>query len=267
MDYAHVWERLDASLRQKELDLNASLNLAKRDIQAKAAMAGSLRSGGTLKMLVRAVEENLLQFCQEVFSLAQNWRNVKGIEEEKLRTTVVAFLQKVLAAYPEADYVSYGGMMEGSAAEAISGMIEGIKRKVQVQIDEFALGVGIGPSPAGTTNILHAGTIIGGVQQGTIASTQSNDVEVSNNDLAQALEVISTQLVASGFGQVAHDIQADIDTIKAQLTKPEPSNGILREAAKSIKAITEGAIGGAIGTALSPQFQSAFTVLTSFVTS
>lgn len=263
MSNGEAWAQLEASLRQRELNFDASLKQAKRKIMAEMVASGRLQSGMTLRMLAEALETNLLQFCTEAISHAQMWRSVEGIEEDKLRTRVVEFLRNIVAAYPEADYVSYGGKLDGSAGRAVQGLVESAKTKAGIEIGNFAFGVGESFSPQ-TTNVLNAHTIIGGVQQGTLGSTQSNTVEISYHDLSEAIEKLATELVARGLGGVAHDIQADVETIKAQLKKPEPNRGILRESAKSMRTIIEGAVGGAIATTMSPQFNSAMAMLTSF---
>ena len=261
MDNTEPMLHFDASLRQRARTFQQKLAADKSAILAKHSAAGRLRSGATLKAIAEAFEMNLLEFCKDTFAHTQSWRSVEGLDEKTLRSWTSKFLREVMATVPEPNYVSYGGPLKESADDAVETLVDGSKAKANVEIQNFELGVG-NPSAATSPNyVVNAHTIIGGVQQGTVGSTQSNVVEISVIDVTQALQQIVTELAATGRGDVAHAIQADVETLKVQLAKPEPNRTILREAAGSVKSVIEGALGGIIGTAMTPQFNQALATV------
>jgi hypothetical protein len=226
---------------------------------------GRLRSGATLRALAEGFETNLLEFCKEMFTHTQSWHSVEGLDEKTLRSLASNYLREVVATFPETNYVSYGGSLKGAADEAIERLVDEAKAKATVEIRNFELGVGNHSAPNFPTYVVNAHTIIGGVQQGTVGSTQSIVVEISVADVTQALEQIVSELAAKGHGEVVHNIQADVETLKVQLAKPEPNKTILKEAASSVKTVIEGALGGIIGTAMTPQFNQALATLTALI--
>jgi hypothetical protein len=115
-----------------------------------------------------------------------------------------------MATVPEPNYVSYGGSLKEAADDAVDRLVDGSKAKANVAIRNFELGVGNPSAATSPTYVVNAHTIIGGVQQGTVGSIQSNVVEISVGDVTQALEQILKELAAKGHGEVVHAIQADV---------------------------------------------------------
>ena len=259
------WHQLDASLRQRSHNLRLKLTAVKSEILAKHSAAGRLRSGATLQALAEAFDIHLINFCQDAFAHIHSWYSVEGLDEPALRSTASDYLRQIVATLPEPDYVSYGGALQGSAADAIEKLVNDTRAKANVEIRNFEIGVGKLSAPGSQTYVVNAHAITGGVQQGTVGSTQSNIVEISVGDVNQALERLVTELAATGRGEVVQSIQADVETLRAQLSKPEPNRTILREAASSVKNVIEGALGGVISTAMTPQFAQALLTLSSLI--
>lgn len=85
------------------------------------------------------------------------------------------------------------------------------------------------------------------IQQGTASSVQNMHYQVDAGAASRALDILERELAAAPVPQdVLADLQADIATLRAQLSKSSPSFSILNEAGKSIRSITEGVIAGII---------------------
>ena len=95
-------------------------------------------------------------------------------------------------------------------------------------------------------------SMIGGaIQQGTTGSTQNVtikiDLQAAQDAIAQAEEALKSE---TANPEILASISADLDTIKAQLRKPEPSTSVLVEAGRSLRTIAEGAAAGVLGSKL-----------------
>ena len=133
--------------------------------------------------------------------------------------------------------------------------IEITKQALAADLREYQQGVWAPRKPAGlpegsAQNVLHVGgDFHGAVQQGGIGNIQVA-VEVNWPQVAAVAGELDFELSRSGFAaEVKEALQPDLDTIKAQLRKPSPGQAIVREAAKSMRNIAEGAIAGALVTA------------------
>ncbi len=266
MSNEDLWQQFDASLRQRAQTFQNNLNASKSEILSNYSAAGRLRSGSTLRELAAAFDKHLLELCRDEFAYACSWNGVDGISENQLRSLTSDYLRDFLNTQPDDNYVSYGGTLRGSEAQAINDLIDGTKAKALSAIRDFEIGVGKPVTVSSPTYVVNAHTIVGGVQQGTIGSTQSNISEISVNDVSEALEQLITELAASGHGEVVNAIRGDVDTLNAQLSKSEPNRTILKEAASSVRTIIEGALGGVIGTAMTPQFNLALAALSQLTT-
>jgi hypothetical protein len=91
-------------------------------------------------------------------------------------------------------------------------------------------------------NAITIGTMTGStIQQGSPAATQNVRFTLHIEAVRSAVEIFEnalqgTKLPAAALG----DITADVQTIKAQLSKPSPSIAILKEAGKSVRNVMEG---------------------------
>ena len=100
----------------------------------------------------------------------------------------------------------------------------------------------IHPTSTITHNTISAQQIIGSaIQQGSLHATQLATSTFQVKSAREALEVFETaiqqaQLPSATLAQLV----GDVETIRAQLKKPSPSQTIVREAGKSLRNIVEG---------------------------
>ena len=90
------------------------------------------------------------------------------------------------------------------------------------------------------------GNMTGNIQHSSPGATQSFQLNIDAS--RNALHTFETELSKLSITDSAQlsEIAADVDTIKAQLSKSSPSLPILHEAAKSLRKITENTVAGVI---------------------
>ena len=135
----------------------------------------------------------------------------------------------------------------------MEGLVSQAKRRLESKVREFELGADRDRNPrvASVTNIVHATNIIGGVQQAGGAAIQANTVSLSAETIAASLDHLIA-LVTATAPEIIPDIEPDAATIRAQLSKDAPNTTIVQESGRTIRSVLEGAVGGALGNAMSP---------------
>ena len=120
----------------------------------------------------------------------------------------------------------------------------------------------------GSNNMVAGGNISHSpAQQGTsgTAAQSTTFCVLSNDDLRSLVEKLSQHLAELRLSpEEERKVRAQLATIDAQLAD-EPNMSIVREAGKSIRAVTEGAIGGLLANAAQPTVWGAIgSILASF---
>jgi hypothetical protein len=100
--------------------------------------------------------------------------------------------------------------------------------------------------PASISSDIKIENMIGSViQQGTTGSNQTASVTINFAAARDALKTLEKTLSEHPAPpEAAAEIEPEIQTIKAQLAKAQPSVAILREAGRSLRSISEGVAGG-----------------------
>jgi hypothetical protein len=89
------------------------------------------------------------------------------------------------------------------------------------------------------------------VQQGSPGAIQSQNVAIQVDEATAAIAAIEAHCGHLNLpAEKLSDLQSDLTTIKAQLAKATPSHSIVSEAARSIRNVLEGAIGGTLTPAI-----------------
>lgn len=143
--------------------------------------------------------------------------------------------------------IDYTARINGSGIDAI----EGAQRRPDQPSSNF-------PSVSYNIvhNTMHVGTMSNSpVQQGGVQSTQSQTVTYSAQDISDLNHLISE--LASHLDELQMDArqrqkaQAQIATLRAQLSD-EPDPVIVKQAGRTLRNLTEGAIGSLLATAAQP---------------
>jgi hypothetical protein len=115
------------------------------------------------------------------------------------------------------------------------------------------VAIGMTSSPTGSgsgDNIINAENISGNVQQGSPGATMNVAPEL-NIEKLKALLDIAERLVASSEKAEAVDlVKAEISTIRSEVGKPQINRSKVRGMLASLKTISEGALGNALGSEL-----------------
>jgi hypothetical protein len=105
----------------------------------------------------------------------------------------------------------------------------------------------------------------GGIQQAGAHSTQHQTITYNSkdfDDLRQAIEILEQRIDELNLGADAkRKALAQVGTLKAQLSD-EPNPIIIKEAGRTLRNITEGAIGGLLAAAAIDHWQLVHDVLT-----
>lgn len=124
----------------------------------------------------------------------------------------------------------------------------------------------INPSPSINHNSIHIGSVVNSpIQQGIHSKLhQKTTYEAHNNsDLQMLVDLIRENLAALKLPtNDEKKVKAQIATIEAQLLD-EPNPSIINEAGKTLKNITEGAIGSLLAAAAQPGLWDAVKALLS----
>jgi len=247
----------NGALDQAAKELGTAAAMRKQAILAEMSKRGVARSGATFFAQIRALDELSLGHLAQVRTMIGDWAGASGLGLPALRTAAVHHLRDFIPSFLNPAFVSVGQYKpEGGALAAVEGQLAEAAQKAEARIKEIELGVGFGTPrelAAGSVfNIIHAQSVTGGIQQGTHNSQQDNVITLTTTEVDTAIERLEAVLLANGYGDQLAEVKPDLDTMKAQLRKPEPNSNILREAGRSVRTVVEGAVGGAIGNAASP---------------
>jgi hypothetical protein len=250
-------------LDQKLGDLEELCQSAREQNLADFAGRGLSQSGPAMVAGAKALEEVLTEYISARISEAPQWVG-DNLRIEVVRASFASHLREALSRFCVAEFAYRTGTrsVPNSAAGALEGLVRKSARKLESSIRAFELGVGEKKLDAPVYNVVQAETVIGGIQQSAGSASQTNNVTIDAKLLTSATAKL---LAALDDEKVRKEIGPDLATLESQLAKAEPSASIVREAGKSIRSIVEGAFGGAVGSAMTPQLAHALAVFTAIL--
>lgn len=216
-------------------------------IETESTKAGRYQSGTTIKRIVDAVEATL-----ESVIAGMHQELIRGIETTKfdpseLRSIAAQRLDDFLLAAISVgkidDLKGWGGH---SARAVIDQRIDDMKTMISHRWRQFDVGFSKPQQPLALSgHVVYASNNMGTVQVGTGNAVQHVMVNIDRAAIAGTIAIVERELQ---IAELPHDpksaIQAEIDTVKAQLSKAEPNRTILREAGKTLRNVAEGIAGG-----------------------
>lgn len=237
------------------------LNGARAQVQSNASSSGTLNSGGTLKLGLAAMDRTLSGYLSDTMALADRWSG-PALPIDRVREMIVVHLSSVIDEFATAEAAIKVGTRPPpeSAVRAMHGLALQVRKKLQIALREFELGADRDRSAPihSVTNIVHAGHIFGGVQQAGGDAIQVNAVNLSAEAIGESLELLLSHLTEASPELLA-EIEPDASTIRSQLKKEIPNGVIVQESGRTIRAVLEGAVGGALGGAMTPGLMQALT--------
>jgi hypothetical protein len=251
---------LDTTVKETLFALNKMRNEAMR--------AGIYDSGPSALREVEIMEQGLRRGIDLALGKFKHARRVTSLDHAALRRVTQerlnAFLSKVKAPLrPKA-----GGRRSNHPAivKLHADALPKLDAHLEFALRQFDVGL-LDPTepdtPLTMNNSISIGVMSGGMlQQATDHSSQSASNSFNVGSAKEALDALTETLKGAMLPQdTLADIQADIETIRAQLAKATPSPSIVREAARSLRSIVEGIAAGVLTSPVAEAAEKLFRVL------
>jgi hypothetical protein len=231
--------RLNWHVTQRKGDCANGINAIAR----KFAAAGRHRSGSCATSILAVIEANLDDTADAILGELRRALDTTSLGKTALRKEAERALWSFLF---EAKYLFRPHQVDSPPITHRVTQLDGQLRFLLRQFD-VGLSQPIEPETAPTmANSINIGLMSGGsFQQGTGNIIHNTSVKINVAAARDALGSLEAALAETGISSACRDdVQSDLDTIKAQLTKREPSRSITAEAAKSIRNVVEGISAG-----------------------
>lgn len=248
------------NIRRSELRDQLHVEREQYMIDCKGVHSGPTITGG-----VRRLEKRLQEEVASLFSELGMWVGPR-LDVVTATDAMAEIARGWIAEFGRTDYawrIGTRGLSEAEANKYLEPALHNLNLRLQARVRIFEMGIREeSVSPGYTINVVNAEKVVGGIQQAGGNSTLENAVTVTSIEVREAVDRVAQVLSSSAeLEEIASEMAADLATIRAQLEKDRPNSSILRESAKSIRTIAEGAVGGSLATASHPALAHAVTVL------
>ena len=242
---------LDAYRRDLERDLERKLNDAGRacsEMTLQFTGAGQFGGSGMRLQGEIIAKENLTQSMGVALLKCKRALNILPNSSESLisatRELMIVYIDNLLTTVIPRIYPR-GGDVSGPFQKLHQDLIE----QMEGIFDSYEHGFYI-PESSMTSNTVHVGSgaVIGNMQLAGDGAQQHGTATINIGAIQKALEEFEraldadTEISAEDKGA----IRAEIDTIRPQLRKQQPSPVILREVLKSLRSIVEASASGVL---------------------
>lgn len=212
-------------------------------IKAEAARRGMFKSSVAAKQVIQCGKDRMKEAAAKVVGEFQRIKATGALSQDQLllalSTSTRAFAERLEDIVREAARNSVGKNLT-----AYEPSIAEIKEEAEFALKHARTGLMEPPEPPvppSMANKINIQTMTGGaVQQGTVASTQHVSIAIDTEAARAAIARLEEAIQGDPPDSAAlASMRGDIETIKAQITKPEPSQSILLEAWHSLRRIGE----------------------------
>lgn len=249
-DHRYAQPSLDDFARAIEWHLDRSLSAARQrigGIETSANARGMLRSGNTIIETFQAAHKEFEGGVDTALGELKRAIQTTELDKDRLRKITIEALSKYRDDLKGLTGHEKMRKWAPQAFSNIDGFLAEFDETLAFKTRQFEVGFFDPGEPEvpPVTNYMHVGHVSGGaVQQGTSHSTQ-NVTTINIQVLPAAVAEFEKELTKASLPpNLAADIQADLETIKAQLKKPSPSNAVLKEVGHSLRSVLEGMTGG-----------------------
>ena len=215
------------------------------DLRCRAAAHGAVNSSRTVIFTWEAVRKEFASGVETVLGELHRVIRKTKLDPGELRQHAGQRLMNfVMAAEAVAGTWEAAHLMPGYRKKQVAAL----NQHLQFALQQFDVGLFVPNEPEvpQVSNAINIGSMTNSaVQQGSPGATQSQSIVIKVDEAKAAIAALE-----AGHGELnltaekLSDLQSDLDTIKAQLAKTAPSHSIVREAARSVRTIVEGAVGG-----------------------
>jgi hypothetical protein len=234
--------RLDWHVAQAKTECANAIKAIARKFNA----AGRRGSGSCATSILSAIEASLDKAADTILGELKRALDTTELERTALREkadgALWSFLFEAKALFRPHQVVN---------VDAITQRIRLLDDRLRFLLRQFDVGFSQPRSPAAPPTLANSISI--GVmsnstlQQGAGNSISNATMTINISAARDAIVSLETTLAGSDISSATREeIQGDLDTIKAQLAKCEPSRSIVAEAAKSLRNIFEDVVAGAL---------------------
>jgi hypothetical protein len=259
---------------KKQIAFSQSLALknierALATITAKRASQGCLLSGGTIILFGRKASKIIDTFSNQLLEDVSAFSDQLNLPISDLvaeaNTTIIQLKLQVLELRP-VETLEKAIKQPSVKTEMLKLMNDAIE-EAKMRLKKLELGLRH-PNQIDVTKITQNSMSIGNFQ-GQFQQGDHNNLSISNSPInfsnlekaIELLEIVIKENMNAGQNSALGDIQNDVDTIKLQLKKNNPSKSIIAEATGSLRRIIEGGIGGVLATQLTPLLPAILTAV------
>jgi hypothetical protein len=243
MDRSMAKPTLDTYAEWTSDHLNRSIGDIGRsttEIAARHNAKGAYRSGATIIVTYREAHEHFEKGLKAALGELKRAGRITDIDAGELRAKTEDLLRDYAEKAKTATRPDV--LRQFAGPRLVDERIAMFDQKLDFALKHFDAGFldPAEPEPPPSMSMT-VGTMIGGaVQQGTVSSAQHVSTSIDLQAARAAALHFGQTLAASEISQsLRSELRADLDTIKAQLGKEQPSSGVLKEAGKSLRTMTE----------------------------
>ena len=214
-------------------------------IWAQHAARGLLNSGATVKRSLEAAQEAFEKGADAALGELRRAVERTRLDRDELRritqNELGTFASRAKAAAKPQQLRKFGSGVDKAVNEGLAKIDERLAFKLR-QFDAGFFVPAEPEVPPSVQNTMTIGNMYGGAaQQGTHSSMQTATSTVNVSATSAALGSLEAALAELNLhDKVRADLDAEIATLRAQLSKSKPSTSILREAGGSLRSIVEG---------------------------
>lgn len=234
---AHCSEWISEHLNKSLTELGRAVS----GIAARNNAKGAYRSGATVIQTFREAHEHFDKGVKTALGELKRAMRITDLDHGELRKVTEYLLQDFKEKAKAATKPSV--LKQFAGPKPVDERLAEFDRKLDFALTHFDVGLldPSEPEPPPSMSVTVGSMIGSAVQQGTASSIQqvsssSINVEVVRAGIAQLEEALRASEIPSS---VLAEFRAELETIKAQLGKAQPSISILREAGQSLRTITE----------------------------
>lgn len=231
-------------LRKHSAEIERNIQTIIREHNAKGALYG----GATVRRVHRETLEKFEGAVVDALAVLKKAERETGLDARELFEATEAALHDFMETTKAASRPQQLRQIEDK--RAFRELLADYDRALEDSTNGYRLGLLHSDAPsAGMSINVGRDMINSGILQ---ASPGANlHVAVNVTEISKALAAFEAEVAASlmSADELAH-ISADVASIKAQVTKPKPDEGILRQLGKSLRTVTESVIGNGISAGL-----------------
>ena len=214
-------------------------------IKAEQAGRGVLNSGMTYLRTVDTVREGFDVGTRTALGELKRAVRITKLNPNDLRQATVQCLNNFSI---EAKSLIRATLIQGIPSATVDQNLASFDQRLSFAMRQFDVGFFEPQEPEvpRVHNAINIGAMTGStIQQGSPGANQAVEFSLRIEPTRAALAAFETAIHGTSMApDLLSEIVADVQTIKAQLSKPAPSVSIIQEAGKSLRSVLEGVAGG-----------------------